>query len=553
MRIEKLWNKLCRQTLRGHSGDRRTGACAVVLGAALGGLLAIAPIPPAGADEPVRGGTLVIGHNSLRHLNPAVQSGNATGVPGTQIFAGLIQLDDKFNVLPYLAKSWEMSSDGLSYTFHLEENTTFHDGKPVTSADVAFSLGVVKNNHPFGVAMFAAVKEVETPDPHTVVIKLSDPHPALLSALSPVLMPVLPKHVYDDGQDIKKHPANSAPVGSGPFKFVEWKKGQHVILARNENFFRPNRPYLDRIILKIYKDATTRRLALERGDIQYAAFAGVRVASIPKLKALADLDVTIRGYGALGPTNYLEFNHRKKPMSDVRFRKAIAHAIDRDFITQKLHAGVSTPLEGPFHHTSPWYSPDDLVNYDYDLEKAKRLLDEAGLKPDANGIRASLTLDLPTFHPDSSKTVGEYLKPQLAKIGIAITLRNNPDFATWSRRVSNWEYELSMNAIWNYPDPVIGVHRAYLCTNQKKGVIWSNTEGYCNKRVDEVLNQAAVATDFATRKALYAEFQRIVTEELPFTWTNEEPYVTIYNKKVKNLPMSVWGAMQPMDEVYLAQ
>ena len=112
---------------------------------------------------------------------------------------------------------------------------------------------------------------------------------------------------------------------------------------------------------------------------------------------------------------------------------------------------------------------------------------------------------------------------------------------------------MTMNAIWNYPDPVIGVHRAYLCTNQKKGVIWSNTEGYCNEKVDEILGRAAVAVDMDERRALYAEFQRIVSDELPFTWTNEEPYVTIYRDVVMNPPESVWGAMSPMDEVYLAK
>ena len=531
------------------TGWRKLGLLGVT--AILAGMAASGSLTGALAETPKKGGTLLLGHDSLRHLNPAIQSGNSTGIPGTQIFAGLIQLDDKFNAHPYLAKSWEVSADGLSYTFRLVENATFHDGKPVTSADVAFSLGVVKKNHPFGIAMFAAVDRVDTPDPKTAIIRLSVPHPALLPALSPVLMPVLPKHIYGDGQDIKKHPANSKPIGAGPFKFVEWKKGEHVILERNENFFRPGRPYLDRIVLKIYKEASMRRLALETGKIHYAAFAGIRVASLPPLRKNPDLDFTTKGYGALGPTNYVEFNHRRAPLSDVRVRKAISHAIDRDFITQKLHLGVSTPLYGPFHHTSPW-ATDDLVKYDYDLDKARKLLDEAGLKPDANGVRAKLTMEIPTFHPDSMKSVGEFLKSQLHKIGLDITLRASPDFGTWAKRVSNWEHDMSMNAIWNYPDPVIGVHRAYLCTNQKKGTIWSNTEGYCNKRVDEILGKAAVETDFAKRKALYAEFQKIVTDELPFAWTNEEPYVTIYNKKVKNRPLSVWGAMQPMDEVYLS-
>ncbi len=507
----------------------------------------------AAGDEARRGGTLVVGHTTVRHLNPAVQSGNATGVPGTQIFASLVQLDDAFNVVPYLAKSWSVSDDGLSYTFDLEEDAVFHDGEPITSEDVAFSLEVVKNNHPFGQAMFAAVDRVETPSPHVAVIRLNAPHPALLPALSPLLMPILPRHVYGDGQDIQTHPANSRPVGSGPFRFVEWKEGEHIVLERFDDFFRPGRPYLDRIVFKIIEDPLTRRLALENGEIQYAPFAGVRATDVPALQETPGVIVSTKGYGALGPTNYLEFNLRRPPFDDVRVRKAFAYAIDQKFITDVLHRGISEPLSGPFHHTSPWYSESAVETYPLDLDKAARLLDEAGLEPGPDGMRASFELDVPPFNPDSMRTVADYLKGQFRKIGIDLQLRLAPDFPSWASKVSNWEHELTMNAIWNYPDPVIGVHRAYLCTNQKKGVIWSNTEGYCNQKVDEILGKAAVAMDAGERKALYGEFQRIVTDELPFAWTNEEPYVTVYRDVVKNPPETVWGALSPMDEVYLAE
>ncbi len=175
------------------------------------------------------GGTLVISSTQKpRHLNPAVQSGIATAVPGTQIFATPIRFDDKWNPQPYLAESWETSADGKSITLHLVKNATFHDGKPITSADVAFSVQTVKDNHPFK-TMFAPVTTVDTPDAHTAVINFSSPHPAALLAMSGALLPIIPKHVYGDGQDAKKHPANSKPVGSGPFMLSEFKPGEHVI------------------------------------------------------------------------------------------------------------------------------------------------------------------------------------------------------------------------------------------------------------------------------------------------------------------------------------
>ena len=185
-----------------------------LLGAGLAVLTAplaspILGLPAALADDATA--PLVIGTNQVpRHFNGAVQSGIATGMVSTQIFASPLRYDDAWNPLPYLAKSWEVAPDNLSVTLHLVSDAVFHDGHPLTSEDVAFSIGVIKANHPFQ-TMLEPVSTVETPDAHTVVIRLSRPHPALLLAMSPGLMPILPKHVYGDGQDIKTHPANLKP------------------------------------------------------------------------------------------------------------------------------------------------------------------------------------------------------------------------------------------------------------------------------------------------------------------------------------------------------
>ena len=139
-----------------------------------------------------RGGTLKVLYMEPTHLNPAIVSGTPTGVPGTQIFAGLLQFDEKFQPRPYLATKWEVSPDGRTYTFHLQKGATFHDGKPITSEDVAFSLDIVSKNHPFGVAMFRAVDKVDTSDPHVAVFKLKHPYPAFLAATHPLLLPIQP-------------------------------------------------------------------------------------------------------------------------------------------------------------------------------------------------------------------------------------------------------------------------------------------------------------------------------------------------------------------------
>ena len=157
--------------------------------------LATAMVGSALAEAHKKGGTLTMAiPQTPRHLNPAVQSGTATGVPGTQLFAAPLRYDEDWTPQPYLAESWETSDDGLTVTLKLVKNATFHDGKPITSEDVAFSVDTIKANHPFK-TMFAPVTEVQTPDAHTAVLKLSQPHPALMLAMSSQLMPIIPNHV----------------------------------------------------------------------------------------------------------------------------------------------------------------------------------------------------------------------------------------------------------------------------------------------------------------------------------------------------------------------
>ena len=488
------------------------------------------------------GGTLVIASTQVpRHLNGAVQSGIATAVPSTQIFASPLRYDENWEPQPYLAESWEVAEDGMSVTLNLVQNATFHDGQPVTSEDVAFSIMTTKENHPFK-SMFAPVEAIDTPDPHTAIIRLSQPHPALLLALSPALAPVLPKHVFGDGQDPKSHPANSAPVGSGPFKLEEFTAGEAVVMKKNPDFFLEGRPKLDEIIIRIIKDESALLIAMENGDIDLYPFMASS-QSIRRLEKDEDLGVTTEGYAAVGPINWLAFNTQSDKLGDVRVRQAIAYAVDRDFITDALHRGVSSPQRGPITESSPFFD-NTIAAYDVDLEKAQALMAEAGF-----GDGMELPVDYIPGPKEQQQSVAEYLKSQLKKIGIDVTVRAAPDFPTWAGRVSSYDFELSMDVVFNWGDPVIGVHRTYLSDNIREGVIWSNTQQYRNDKVDELLNAAAVELDVEKRKSLYSEFQQLVAGDLPVYWINQLPYHTAYNKRLKNVPTGIWGTMHPMDTV----
>jgi peptide/nickel transport system substrate-binding protein len=502
------------------------------------------------AEAPKRGGTVVIPlvGGTPRHLNPAVQSGIATAMPGTQIFASPLRFDDNWHPQPYLAKSWEMASDGKALTLKLVDGATFHDGKPVTSEDVAFSIMTIKKNHPFQ-QMFAPVAAVETPDAQTAVIKLDHPHPALLLALSPALCPILPKHVFGDGTDVKVHPANNAPVGSGPFRLVEFSRGEHIILERYEKFFLPERPLLDRVIIRIINDTSALVLAMERGEAHLLPFIATP-RDIDRLGRQPQLAVTEKGYEGIGPLTWIAFNLLKEPLNDKRVRQAICYAIDREFVLKRLLLGRAKAATGPIAPGTPFYT-DDVEKYAVNLDKANQLLDEAGQKRNAHGVRFSLAIDyIPGGGSEALKTLAEYLRPQLKKVGIDVQVRTSPDFPTWAQRVGSWDFDMTVDVVFNWGDPVIGVDRTYLSSSIRKGVIWSNTQNYSNPRVDELLTKAAVETDEAKRRALYVEFQKIVVDDAPISYSSTVPYQTVYNKDLGGIPTTIWGAMSPMDELH---
>ena len=522
---------------------------ASLLSAALGlALIATAVSPSIKPALAADGGTLVIASTQIpRHFNGAVQSGLATAMPSTQIFASPLRYDDNWNPQPYLAKSWEVSPDGLSVTLKLIDNALFHDGKPVTSEDVAFSIMTIKANHPFQ-SMLAAVDKVDTPDPLTAIIRLKHPHPALLLAMSPALMPIIPKHVYGDGQDVKAHPANLKPIGSGPYRLTEYKQGEFYTLEKFDKFFIPGRPKLDKIVVKLVSDSNAAVVSLERGDINLLPFVS-NTRDIDRIERMANVTITDKGFAGVGPINWLAFNTRKKPLDDLRVRQAIAYAANREFIVSKLMNGKPKMATSPIAPGSPLLAPD-IEMYKLDLAKSQKLLDEAGYPKAADGSRMNLTIDFIPGDEEQQRNVAEYLRSQLKRVGINLEVRAAPDFPTWAQRIANYDFDLTMDNVFNWGDPVIGVNRTYLSSNIRKGIIWSNTQQYSNPKVDELLAAGAEEKSPEKRKAIYAEFQKQVVNDVPVYFINSAPYRNAFAKGLDNLPTTIWGVMSPLDDIY---
>ena len=501
-------------------------------------------IPLEVAAQAAKGGVLVIGSTQTpRHLNSAVQSGIATMMPAAQLFASLIRMDKNWKPQPYLAESWTLSPDNRSVSLVLRKDAVFHDGKPITAEDVKFSIETIRDNHPFK-TMYGPVNAVTISDARTAVIRLSEPHPAVLLALSTSLTPIIPKHIFGDGTDVKIHPRNSNPVGSGPFKLIEFKPGEHIIMERFDRFFVKDQPKLERVIVRLFKDSSSMLLAFERGEIDAQSVSDPR--ELDRVRKTPGVFVVKGAAPAIGPLIWLAFNTKNPKLADKRVRQAINFAVDKQYILNTILGGINSRATGPLAAGSPYYT-NDVEKYELNLAKAAKLLDEAGLKPGANGVRLTLDLDAIPGNSDA-KNVQEYLKPSLAKVGIEVNLRLSPDFPSWARRVSSLQFEMSLDSVWNWGDPVIGVHRTWLSSNIKPGVIWSNTQSYTNPKVDEWLAAAGQEMNLAKRKELYKQVQKTVVDDCPVAFLYEQTFYEAYGAKVVNPPGGIWGQTDGITE-----
>ena len=501
-------------------------------------------IPLEVAAQAAKGGVLVVGSTQApRHLNSAVQSGIATMMPAAQLFASPIRMDKNWKPQPYLAESWTLSPDNRSITLVLRKNAVFHDGKPITAEDVKFSIETIRDNHPFK-TMYGPVNAVTINDPQTAVIRLAEPHPAVLLALSTSLTPIIPKHIFGDGTDVKIHPRNATPVGSGAFKLVEFKPGEHIIMDRFDRFFMKDEPKLERIIVRLFKDPTSLLLAFERGEVDvHQALTDPR--EIERARKIPSAQV-YKAAPAIGPLTWLAFNTKSPKLADKRVRQAINFAIDKKYILEAMLGNMNARATGPIAMGSPYYSAD-VEKYDFNLGQATKLLDDAGLKPGANGVRMTLDIDAIPGSADF-KAIQEYMKPALAKIGIEANVRLSPDFPTWARRVSSLQFEATLDSVYNWGDPVIGVHRTWLSSNIKPGVIWSNTQSYSNPKVDEWLAAAGQEMNLAKRKELYKQMQKAVVDDCPVAFLYEQAFYEAYLGKVQNPPKGIWGLMDAVNE-----
>ena len=497
-------------------------------------LLAIPGSPSMGWGQPKYGGTLVMVHTDPDLMNPVATPGWIQFQ--RMSFNGLIDYDVQGNIVPSVATSWEISEDGLTYTFQLRQDVKWHDGQALTAEDVKFTYEKILDpqiasrfNLPF-----QSVQDVQAPSPSTVVVTLKRPDPVFLAQL---WAGIIPKHIWEK-EDFTKSQYNISPVGSGPWKLKEWVRGDHMIFEANPDYFQ-GRPYLDRVIVKVIPDATVAFAAMEKGDVDYFPFTGViggpPYQLVNRLKQSKHLEVQVFDVVS---TQRLFFRNDKPPFNNLKARQAVAHAINKRFIVEKLLFGYGQVTHSEVPSALQWAHNPHVPQYEYDVAKANQLLDEAGYPRGPGGIRFRTRI---YGNPGVRAILSEILKEQFKAVGIAaeVVIQEWASYAHAMRIARDMDGVFTVFSLPSVPDPSSDAIR-YHSTQIKSG--GQNYLFYNNPRVDAIIDAVQTTRDQAKRAQLFYEYQDILAREVPMIPLYTLTGVDIWNKKFTGFGVSQWGA-----------
>ena len=500
-------------------------------------------------------------------LNPAVSTGGDVHVYSEIMFNGLVELDEKEDPVPELARRVTPSEDGSNYLIELRPGVKWHDGMPLTAADVKFTFekallpfhGRTSNIAPFLESWDPAKKEasIDIIDDLTLRFRFKNPYGPLLRQLNVTEAPIIPKHVYDAAK-VEPHPTSPTdplrnnPVGTGPFKFASKDGG--VTVVRNDAYFRPGLPCLDRIIMKPFTDESLRRDALIKTreadwvwdfPPQFVKelekdpnFKTARTSSLPGGSNCVDTvayNLTAKG-DRRGQVDKTPDTPPGDPdphpiLSDVRVRRGLSHAIDRNKYLDNGRSGIGRVADAPLSSEMADFYVGGQGLPDYNPGEADRLFNEAGwLRPGGTGIRTRLgkEFEIDMVYTRAFEGRVENIRVDWDAVGVRLNKLETGNIAGQVFQSRNFD-----TTIINYCqglDPHIGTRRMYHSDQVRRGS-FTNAAGYKNKDVDDAFDGAARTNDQVVRRDLYKKFQEQVVKDLPYFWIIETPNVRAFTAR----------------------
>lgn len=490
------------------------------------------------AATPKRGGTLVASWGGFEPQALFVPPGGGSSpyFTATKVLERLLKLTVDLEFEPVLATEVTPDKEFRNYTIKLRENVTWHDGQPFTSDDLVFN--VLEYWKPLsGTVSLNALVGAEALDKHTVVLKFDAPVPEffLKSVLAGKSGLVIPKHIYA-GTNLLTNPANNAPIGTGPFKVREWVRGSHVEYLRNDQYWAPELPYLDRLVIRWWRDPASRAAAFEAGQLDIATFNPVPAPDIPRLTKSGRFVAETKGYSNSGWVATIEFNSRRDVVRKRAVRQALLQAIDREFIADTIYFGRARPSIGAIPSSNILFFSENVPQYPFDLEKAGKLLDAAGY-PAKRGGRFTVNLVAAGWFEENVK-LGQYVQQALEDVDVKVNLAI-PDRATSLKRIyTDYDYDIAISNNSGSIEPIPSTTQYYTTDGIVRGAAFRNANGFSDPRVDEIVAQMTVETDEKKRSALVQAFNELVTTEAPLLPMVDLEPVTIARADVRNHSMA---------------
>ncbi|AFU16340.1 Oligopeptide transporter, periplasmic-binding protein [Bacillus thuringiensis MC28] len=497
--------------------------------------------------------TLVVGISKpggvfLPYFQQNGWDGNVTSV----IFASLVSTDKQGKPIPELAEKWDVSSDQLTYTFHLRKDLKFSDGSPLTADDVAFTLTLlhdkayegeidisqyaVKGGKEYKEGKATSIEGIQVVDPQTIKITTEKVNSQAIFVLGGT---VLSKAYY--GKDYKQNTSldylkelYGKPIAAGPYKFEKYIPGQEVRFVANENYYA-GKPKIPNFIYKITSGDTKLQL-FQTGEVDYTGL-GTGDEILEQAKGLEFANIQIETAASF---SYIYMNNNKPYLKDKKVRQALIYGLDRKKYVDTALKGYGTVANVPIHPTSWAYTEEGVNKYEYDKEKAKKLLDEAGWKVGSDGVREKdgQKLKLSYFGPSSAKD-SDLLIPIAKENYKEIGVEFNPefmDFNTMLSKVNKGDYDLASvsTPITSDPSETAG---EYLSGVNDKSL------GYKNAKVDELIKKGIETVDIEKRKPIYKELYKELSDDPPVILLNYRRTITGYNGNIKGIDSEKYNSI----------